>query len=143
MISLGLEGACVVQWEDYVDSLREAGITFSKDPVYLEWIGNKQSGSVTTSLAYLTLLSQHQVYRSKWWHIVIWKVKVPQKLKCFMWLSIRHKILTWYLLQQRGFHGPSRCILCEEALQSTEHLFCECARFHSPWMNICFGLRCM
>ena len=82
------------------------------------------------------------MFQPKWWHSIVWKVKVALKGKCFFWLVLKHKILTWDALQRRGFHGPSKCIFCLNALESVEHLFVVCTCFHSPWLRICCDLRC-
>ena len=38
----------------------------------------------------------------------------------------RGKVLTWDQLQRRGFHGPSRCVLCERNEEDNFHLFLAC-----------------
>ena len=43
----------------------------------------------------------------------LWNINIPKKIACFIWLLDKGKVLTWEQLHSRGFHGPSRCVLCE------------------------------
>ena len=65
---------------------------------------------------------------------------MPQKVKCFIWLVIKHKVLLRDLLQCRGFQGPDRCIMCKHDGEMVEHLFCHSPLFQSLWIYICLGL---
>jgi hypothetical protein len=39
----------------------------------------------------------------------LWKSKLPQKIKVFIWLVVRNKILTKDNLIKRSWHGSSEC----------------------------------
>jgi len=49
----------------------------------------------------------------RWPWKLIWKVKCPSKVSCFVWLLIRKACLTHEALQKRGMHICSRCFMCE------------------------------
>ena len=92
--TLGLAGVVALEWEEFISSLWEAGIIFSEASDTLVCIGNKQMGTVMTSLAYSSLFKKYRVLQLDWWHTKLWKMKVPSKAKCFAWLVLSHKILT-------------------------------------------------
>ena len=37
----------------------------------------------------------------------------PLKIKVFVWLCLKNRILIWDVLHTRGFAGLGRCILCK------------------------------
>ena len=57
---------------------------------------------------------------------ILWTLNIPTKIAYFIWLLEKGRILTWEQLQSRGFHGPSRCILCERNCEDIMHLFLVC-----------------
>ena len=56
----------------------------------------------------------------------LWALNIPTKLACFIWLLVKGRILSWEQIQSRGYHGPSRCILCERNCEDILHLFLVC-----------------
>ena len=56
----------------------------------------------------------------------LWTQNLPLKIACFTWLLARGRILTWDQLQNIGFQGPSRCVLCERNEEDIYHLFFVC-----------------
>lgn len=66
----------------------------------------------------------------------IWKTKCPLKLKIFLWLLDMNVILTRNNLQQRGWQGPSRCILCGTATEIVTHFMAECTYTKMIWMEV-------
>ena len=56
----------------------------------------------------------------------IWHLNIPQKLKCFIWLTCNMKINTWNTLCKKGWHGPNRCCLCKGDAETVERLFVGC-----------------
>ena len=59
----------------------------------------------------------------------IWDGKMPIKIKCFGWLVLTNKILTWEALQKRGFIGPGWCCLCHQDIKTVQHIFGYCVFF--------------
>lgn len=49
-----------------------------------------------------------------------------KEAKLFKWLVQQSKILTWDNLRKRGFVGPSRCHLCRQHEETTNHLLNRC-----------------
>lgn len=71
---------------------------------------------------------------TSWWHKRIWRWNLPPKNKCFLWLCLQNKILTWPNIQRRGFSGPGMCILCRAAEEELHHLFIHCRYVKAVWM---------
>ena len=136
-ISLGMLGAVAIEWDDLIVSMRAAGITICSNPDIFVWASNVHDGAVTASLAYDSLLKFHHSFQPQWWFMILWKKKVARKIKCFLWLTLQDKILSWDCLMRRGFQGPSRCCFCLKDLETTVHLFYWCPRFRYVWSGLC------
>ena len=61
----------------------------------------------------------------------LWKSKLPQKIKIFIWLVVRNKILTKDNLKKRNWNGSQECCFCGVD-ESIDHLF-----FTVPLRDIC------
>jgi hypothetical protein len=63
----------------------------------------------------------------------MWWIKIPLKIKVFMWLTLHNSILTRDILIRRGWKGKdSRCCFCDE-LETIDHLFFECRLARFVW----------
>lgn len=87
----------------------------------LRW-GKETKGTFTIKEAYKVKIQQEQGEEEQKWRR-IWRNKWWPKIKMFAWLVGRKRILTWDLIQKRGFSGPSRCCLCYSDEEGQEHLF--------------------
>ena len=56
----------------------------------------------------------------------IWNSDSILEINAFFWLLVKNKHLRADNLRKRGFHGTSRCNLCQEQKESSQHLFLEC-----------------
>ncbi|KAG8086542.1 hypothetical protein GUJ93_ZPchr0010g7976 [Zizania palustris] len=73
---------------------------------------------------------------------VIWDLKVPLKVKVFLWLASRNKILTKDNLLKKGWKGGSKqCFFCGSD-ETVQHLFLECvvAKFIWRVISMCFNI---
>ncbi|KAG8071941.1 hypothetical protein GUJ93_ZPchr0006g45670 [Zizania palustris] len=73
---------------------------------------------------------------------VIWTLKIPLKVRVFLWLARKNKILTRDNLIKRAWKGGNtRCTFCGFD-ESVNHLFFECvvARFVWRVVKVCFNL---
>ena len=86
---------------------------------------------------YLDLIND----QPKCMHKFIWKMKVPLKIKFFMWLLHRKVILTKDNLIKRNWQGNQRCCFCDQH-ESIQHLFFECQFATNIWriIHMAFGL---
>ncbi|XP_020086093.1 uncharacterized protein LOC109708688 [Ananas comosus] len=66
----------------------------------------------------------------------LWTIKIPLRVKIFMWLAARNKILTADTLAKRGWVGPSICTLCSRSGESLQHIFFYCSYSTTVWTNL-------
>jgi hypothetical protein len=59
-------------------------------------------------------------------HRFLWKSKLPHKIKVFIWLVVRNKILTKDNLKKRNWHGSWDCCFCG-CSEAVDHLFFKCS----------------
>nr|CAD1841683.1 unnamed protein product [Ananas comosus var. bracteatus] len=63
----------------------------------------------------------------------LWNLKVPLRVKLFIWLAVRNKVLTTDNLMKRGWHGPTICVLCNLEGESLTHILFSCSFASSVW----------
>jgi len=63
----------------------------------------------------------------------IWNSPHWMKIKLFRWLIQQDKILTWENIRKRGFVGLSRCHLCGQQEETTNHLLNLCSFTSTLW----------
>jgi hypothetical protein len=61
--------------------------------------------------------------------------KLPHKIKVFLWLVLRNKILTKDNLKKRNWQGSDGCVFCG-LLESINHLFFDCLVARYVWRVI-------
>ncbi len=69
----------------------------------------------------------------------LWRIKIPPRIKIFLWLAAMNKVLTHELLAKRGWHGPSICALCCCDTEGLVHLFFLCPYARSVWSWVLQG----
>ena len=62
----------------------------------------------------------------------LWKIKVPAKLKVFLWLVNKKSNLTRDVLLKKGWKGGKGCVLCGKD-ESIDHLFFSCSAASLLW----------
>jgi hypothetical protein len=72
----------------------------------------------------------------------LWKLKLPLKIKIFMWFLLKGVILTKDNLLKRHWRGDHRCCFCDNN-ETIQHMFFDChvARFVWRIFTMTFGLR--
>jgi hypothetical protein len=99
--------------------------------------GLTTSGAFTVKSMYLDMLDDDTKYLKKY----IWKMKVPLKIKVFMWFLHRKVILTKDNLIKRNWNGQESCCFCDNK-ESIQHLFFDCPLAKIIWrvIHMTFGL---
>jgi hypothetical protein len=96
-----------------------------------------QNGQYTVNSLYIALINNGVVHMNK----QLWKLRVPLKIKIFMWYMRKEVILTKDNLARHNWGGSTQCSFClrEESIQ---HLFFECiyARFLWGIVQITFNI---
>jgi hypothetical protein len=67
----------------------------------------------------------------------LWKLKVPLKIKIFMWLLNRKVLLTKDNLKKRRWVGCTKCVFCDSQ-ELVEHLFITCPLARLVWRVVHF-----
>lgn len=65
-----------------------------------------------------------------------WKVKLPLKIKVFLWLAMHDRIQSGVQLKKRKWKGNMNCILCSVP-ENTDHILFCCCRAQYVW--VCAG----
>lgn len=90
------------------------------------WLLTK-SGRFSVRSLYLALKTD----QAAWPHRKLWHVKIPLKVKVFLWLMLKNSVLARDNLAKRNWKGKDRnCSFCDNP-ETVEHLFrtCVVARF--------------
>jgi hypothetical protein len=95
------------------------------------------SGVFSVKSMYLDFLNGHTKFLKRY----IWKIKVPLKIRIFMWFLHRKVILTKDNLLKHNWHGNPTCVFCDKA-ESIQHLFFDCPMAKIVWrlVHMTFGL---
>ena len=83
----------------------------------LLWSHYNYVGPLTAAKGYECIISNSSLEVRNPVTDSLWTLNIPTKIAYFIWLLNKGRILTWEQLQSRGFHGPSRCVLCERILE--------------------------
>ena len=63
----------------------------------------------------------------------MWKLKIPAKIKIFMWRAFHHSLPCMNNLVRRGVKAPKGCRRCLEGVDSDWHAVWECPCARSVW----------
>lgn len=92
------------------------------------------SGAFSCSSAYHTM--QESGIMSMYYK-VLWKLRVPMKVKIFLWLMIEDKILTQEVLTSRGCAVTPGCVLCRDPqVETRDHMLANCAYSDRVWRGL-------
>jgi hypothetical protein len=62
----------------------------------------------------------------------IWKLKMPLKVRIFMWLLLRKVLLTKNNLARRNWNGSLKCYFCDQD-ETIQHLLIKCPLAKIVW----------
>jgi hypothetical protein len=102
-------------------------------------LGLHQNGIFSIKSMYLALISDSRVRLN----LMIWKLKLPWKIKIFLWYLEWGVILTKDNLSQRNWRGvEGQCVFCSQP-KSIQHLFFDChfAKFIWTAVHISFNIQ--
>jgi hypothetical protein len=76
-------------------------------------------------------------------HKFLWKVKIPLRIKTFIWLVLKKSILTKDELVHMGGWCNPQCMFCGKN-ETTDHLFflCPLARYMWNVVSVALGVSC-
>ncbi|KAJ1691746.1 hypothetical protein LUZ63_015901 [Rhynchospora breviuscula] len=93
-----------------------------------QWQLTGSAGIFSTSSTY-NFIKTNPVHRSPLNRV--WSLRIPPRIKIFLWQMLQNKIATLDNLQKRGCHLPNRCILCCSNSETTSHLFSSCSFYQN------------
>uniref|UniRef100_A0A8I6WF16 Reverse transcriptase zinc-binding domain-containing protein n=1 Tax=Hordeum vulgare subsp. vulgare TaxID=112509 RepID=A0A8I6WF16_HORVV len=106
------------RWADWLHLVRRLmDIQLSDETDRVQW-KLTNSGIFTVKSMYLNLIDTITIPKSR----NIWKVKVPLRIKVFMWFVHKKVILTKDNLAKRNWGGSTRCSFCDNE-ENISHLF--------------------
>ena len=119
------------RWEDWLRLVRRLmDVHLSQQPDELRWKLTR-SGVFTVKSMYIDVINSSSIPTSK--HV--WDVKVPLKIKVFMWFVHKQVILTKDNLIKRNWTGPTRCSFCDRD-ETIKHLFFDCPFARVLWRTV-------
>lgn len=68
----------------------------------------------------------------KWWK-KLWKLRIPNKIKHFVWCSFHNSIPTMANLWRHHVPVQGLCVLCQASSETTEHALFHCKRAKHVW----------
>jgi hypothetical protein len=96
------------------------------------------SGLFSVKSMYNTVINNGLVF----YHKLIWKLRLPLKIKIFMWYLLKGVVLTKDNLIRRNWQSNKKCGFCSKA-ETIQHLFVNCHFALHMWrlLSVCFGLQ--
>ena len=98
---LYLGGSYCALWDNFIKEIQGASICLTDSPDALYWSHNNSHGSPSASAAYDCIVGAHSSPPVTLVDSVLWNRNLPSKISCFIWLTLRDKILTWVNLQKK------------------------------------------
>jgi hypothetical protein len=92
-----------------------------------------ETGTFTVKSMYLDLMNGH----TRFLHRYLWKLKIPLKIKVFMWFLNSKVLLTKDNLAKRNWKGCTKCCFCD-SIETVQHLFLSCPFAQIIWRMIYF-----
>ena len=125
--ALNLGGRWKVEWDEYIDGLSHGGISLYDSFDSLCWMHNRKTGVVLVALSYDLIVSAHAALSSSKNLLMISKLAIPLKVKCFMWFLLKNRIDSWDTLRRKGWSRPSHWCLCLITEETDNHVFLACS----------------
>jgi hypothetical protein len=135
---LRLSGTLASEWDCFVKELMGVGVSLFDFNDTLLWTGGDATGKISVKNIYSALISTQDLPKWRGWKVSIWKWKLQLKIKLFYGWRLQIGLLTWDILQKKGWEGPGICILCKLGTEDNNHLFLHCIFTQTVWSRISF-----
>lgn len=73
-----------------------------------------------------------QGQEARWWK-KIWKMRVPKKVKHFVWKSFNNSIPTMVNLWNHHVSVNGSCLVCQEEIETSDHALFRCFKAREVW----------
>jgi len=121
-----LTGEEAVKCTSFIRDLDQVGITLTDQSYELIWTRGNYSGIIFAKNVYVALATKLWSRSENWLHSSVWKWDLSPNIKLFSWLLLENRILTWEILQHRGFSSPRVCALYLLDSETSVHLMLHC-----------------
>ena len=118
-------------------SISRSNTILSNEPDRLLWKWTA-NGIYTAQSCYA--VSFHGSTRCTYWKLT-WKSWAPPRVKFFHWLANQDRCWTAERLARRGLQHHPRCLLCDQATETIQHLLLTCPFARQTWHAILSWLR--
>jgi hypothetical protein len=123
-----------LNWNFYTAELNRVGVTLHADTKdSLLWSGGDLSRNLNVKNCYEAIISTQNLPTWQGWKVNMWKWHLQLKIVLFFWLATENRLLTWDILQKKGWLGPGICLLCKQQTEDNSHLFIHCPFALSAW----------
>lgn len=117
------------EWDRMMVLLENYSLNDSEDT--FTWVLDK-SGKYSTRSMYRRLTFRGVINRRMQ---KLWRSKLPQKLKVFLWFASQDRLQTGLNLKKKNWKGNAKCCLCG-VLENMDHIFFRCHVARVIWF--CF-----
>jgi hypothetical protein len=121
----------LVEWQNHVAQIVNIQLVDGSDT--FRWNLTKL-GFFTVRSLYLHLLVRQPAFR----HKMIWKLKIPLKIKIFLWCLQRGIVLSKDNLAKKNRKGSQKCCGCNSN-ETIKHLFLDCPYARMVWRIIFYA----
>jgi hypothetical protein len=130
----GLVGNNLNQWYRLVARVAHIRLNEVHDRFIWDLI---QNDNFSISSMYKALILDTRIMHNT----LLWKLKIPLRIKIFLWYLKREVVLTKDNLARRNWNGGKQCVLCSQ-LDTIQHLFFDChfARFLWRAVQVTFNI---
>ena len=103
------------------------------------WVNGKGSykRSFSSREAWEVIREKHQLCH---WHEAVWFKYATPKYSFILWTALKGRLPTGDRMRQWGGNVNISCVLCNEPLETLEHLFFECAYSAQVWGMLMKGI---
>jgi hypothetical protein len=133
---LGFSGDTSAEWDQYRQTLIYFRAFLHDTEDDLMRIGGDHYRFPTVKNIYWAIVSTRNLRKVGILRQSIWKSNIQLKIKLFIWLAAKGKILTWDTLQTRGWEGPGCFYFCKQDSENIYHLFLQCPFTKSVWEKV-------
>jgi hypothetical protein len=115
------------RWDAWISLVRRLmAVHLTNEPDSFVW-------KLSSTSLYADYLNGHTVFLKKY----LWKMKVPLKIRIFMWFLYNKVILTKDNLAKRRWNGCTDCVFCGQR-ETIDHLFIACHFSRLVWRVVHF-----
>ncbi|WVZ61528.1 hypothetical protein U9M48_011389 [Paspalum notatum var. saurae] len=123
----------VVAVQEYIDIWeRTAGIMLSDHPDQFLWRFSLDSQYSSATAYRACFLGATSLIGAR----VLWKTKVPSKIKFFAWLAIQDRCWTAERRRRHGLQEEDSCALCDQGVETMDHLLVGCSFTKEVWLRV-------